>query len=368
MPLPVSRAVLAGVAETFLIGGLGGTVLGLLQFPAGWLIGSMIAVAVAALMGRPMTVPRPLGNVIFVFIGISLGAVVTPETLRGMAAWPLSIAIMVVALTTMSLLSTGYLCWVHRWGGTAGLLASAPGALSQVMVMAGELGIDMRAVAVVQTIRVMVVSIGLPLTLTLLGLVGPSTRTIGGAYNPDLLGELTVLIVVSSAVAVLLQRIRFPGGLMFGAMLCSGILHGSDLIHAVMPWWAANAAMLSLGCITGARFGGTSVRLFLKFLAAGLGSLAVSVLVAALFVLILGLGTGLRIADVSIAFAPGAVDAMMVLALALNLDPVYVGAHHLVRIMFVSLVIPFASRWSVRHARLPPEPEPPPPRKVPFED
>jgi len=368
LPFPVSRAVLASIAETLLIGGLGGAALGLLQLPAGYLIGSMVAVAVAALVGRPMTIPRPLGNVIFIFIGISLGAVVTPETLRGMAAWPLSIAVMVVAIAAISLASSSYLRRVHGWDGTAALLASAPGALSQVMVMAGELGVDMRAVAVVQTIRVMVVSISLPLTLAVLGLVGPNARSIGGAFDPDLIGELAVLIAVSSVAAALFQRFGFPGGLMFGAMLCSGVLHGTGLIHAVMPWWAANAAMLALGCVTGARFAGTSVRLFVKFLAAGIGSLAVSLLIAGLFVVILSLGTGLRVADVSIAFAPGAVDAMMVLALALNLDPVYVGAHHLMRIVFISLVIPFASRWAARQARLPPEPEPPPPRKVPFED
>lgn len=250
-----------------------------------------------------------------------------------MAAWPLSIAMMIAALTTMSLLSSGYLCWAHRWGGTAALLASAPGVLSQVMVMAAELGIDMRAVAVVQTIRVMVVSIGLPLALTLLGLVGPSTSSIGGAYNPDCSANSpAVLIVVSSAVAVLLQRIWFPGGLMFGAMLCSGVLHGTGLIHAVMPrWWpmprcCRSAASPARGSAA-PRCGWPAP----KFLAAGLGW-RFPAPIAALFVLILGLGTGLRIAYVSIAFAPGAVDATTALALALNLDPVMSGApsgaHH----------------------------------------
>jgi uncharacterized protein len=37
---------------------------------------------------------------------------------------------------------------------------------------------------------------------------------------------------------------------------------------------------------------------------------------------------------------------MMLLALALNLDPVYVGAHHLVRIFFVSLSMPFIARYA----------------------
>ena len=47
----------------------------------------------------------------------------------------------------------------------------------------------------------------------------------------------------------------------------------------------------------------------------------------------------LRTADVLIAFAPGAQDTMMVLALALHLDPVYVGAHHLARFLIVTFVV-----------------------------
>ena len=56
----------------------------------------------------------------------------------------------------------------------------------------------------------------------------------------------------------------------------------------------------------------------------------------------------MRIAEVMIAFAPGSVDAMMLLALALSLDPVYVGAHHLTRIFFVSLTMPLLARYSAR--------------------
>jgi uncharacterized membrane protein AbrB (regulator of aidB expression) len=43
-------------------------------------------------------------------------------------------------------------------------------------------------------------------------------------------------------------------------------------------------------------------------------------------------------------YAPGSVDVMMILALALHLDPVFVGAHHLARIMVVSLALPIGAR------------------------
>ena len=37
-------------------------------------------------------------------------------------------------------------------------------------------------------------------------------------------------------------------------------------------------------------------------------------------------------------YAPGALDAMMILALALHLDPIFVGAHHVARFMLISAV------------------------------
>jgi uncharacterized membrane protein AbrB (regulator of aidB expression) len=52
-----------------------------------------------------------------------------------------------------------------------------------------------------------------------------------------------------------------------------------------------------------------------------------------------------------LAYAPGSVDAMMLLALALNTDPVYVGAHHMARIFFVSMTMPLVANQNARLER-----------------
>ena len=44
--------------------------------------------------------------------------------------------------------------------------------------------------------------------------------------------------------------------------------------------------------------------------------------------------------DIIVAFAPGAMDAMLALALTLHIDPIFVGAHHLSRFVFVSIATP----------------------------
>jgi membrane AbrB-like protein len=221
-----------------------------------------------------------------------------------------------------------------------------------VIALGAEIGADLRAIAIVQTMRVVIVAVGLPSGLALLGLVGPSARRVGGSFSFDLLGELAVLVAASTVAAILAYRTRFPGGLLFGAMLTSAALHGGGWIHAVTPWWVANAAMIALGAVSGSRFANMSFPLLAKYIVAALGSFAVAVLIGSLFAAgLIGI-LSLRAADVLIAFAPGSVDAMMLLALALNLDPVYVGAHHLARIFFVSLSMPVVLRLSNRQAKL----------------
>ena len=44
--------------------------------------------------------------------------------------------------------------------------------------------------------------------------------------------------------------------------------------------------------------------------------------------------------NIVVAFSPGAMDAMLALALTLHIDPIFVGAHHLSRFIFVSIASP----------------------------
>ena len=364
------------LAETLALAAAGGAALGLIGVPAGWLSGSILAVAGASLAGRPMLIPTLLMRAIFVLIGISLGAVVTPETLHGMATYPVSIAVLILAMALISIGGAGYLRLIHRWDNVDAYLAAAPGGMSQVLALGAELGGDLRAIAIVQSIRVVVIAVGMPAGLSMLGLVGQAPPRVTGALSIGVLDELAILVAASTVVAIIAYRIRFPGGLLFGAMLTSAVLHGSGLIHAVMPWWAVNTAMVAMGAITGSRFANTPLRMLLNFVGAAFGSFAVAVTIAAAFAAVLISVLSLRAAEVMIAFAPGSVDAMMLLALALNLDPVYVGAHHLTRIFFVSLTMPLVARRTARSLKIrsePPKQLPkqlpkPPLKRPPFQD
>jgi membrane AbrB-like protein len=342
--LPPLRDVLA-TAETLLVATAGGVAFAFLGIPAGLVSGSVLAVAIGGLIGRPMKVPVPIARLCFLMIGILLGAIVTPETLRGMATWPLSIVLLGTATISMIVATTSYLRFVHGWDLVSAFLGASPGAMGQVLVLATEFKADLRGIAIVQVLRVLLVTIGLPGGLALFGLAAGSVIAVPEPAGGSSTTELLILLAVSTGMAALMTWMRFPGGLMFGAMAGSGFLHGTGLVHAVPPWWLGSAAVIVLGAVAGSRFTNTSFRMVLDYLAAGLGSFAVSVSVASIFVAIVTTFLPFPTADVVIAFAPGSQDQMMLLALALHLDPVYVGAHHLSRWLVASFSLAALSRY-----------------------
>src|SRR4051812_42413430 len=128
--------------ETLLVAAAGALFFVWINFPAALICGSMVAVAAAALAGRPMIVPANLARLTFLIIGMSLGAVVTPRTLHGIVDWPLSMALISVSAVCMTAATMTYLRFVHGWDIKSALYGGSPGAMAQVISLATYSGAD----------------------------------------------------------------------------------------------------------------------------------------------------------------------------------------------------------------------------------
>ena len=325
-------------AETLLLGTIGGALFYWAELPGGLISGAMIAVAAYGMAGRPVGLPQPLAHVILMTLGLSLGSMVSPAMVKNLAAYPVTIALLAVATFCSTFGSSLYLQRFHGWDRTSALLAGSPGALSQIIMLATERNADVPGIAVVQIFRVIILTAAVPLLLAATGLMGhgplPSR---GPVATPLVLLELAVAAV---AVSLLMRFIRFPASWMFGAMLASSVLHGTGLVEGALPQWAYIAALTGIGTLIGSRFGKISPRTILSHMAAALGSFAVAIAISSVFVTAIALTTSVKLSDVVVAFAPGAMDAMLALALTLHIDPVFVGAHHLSRFIYVSIATP----------------------------
>jgi uncharacterized protein len=333
-----SRSKTLNVLETLLIGAAGGGLFLWAQLPGGLISGAMIAVGGAAIAGRPLAVPPILTQTVLVLLGISLGSLVSRQLLQHIGAYPLTIALLALATFCATFGSSLYLQRVHGWDRTSAFLAGSPGALSQITMLAIEKGADVSAIAVVQTIRVIILTAALPMLLALTGIAPSSPAASAAAIASPL--ELAELIAAAVAVALLLRRLNFPASWMFGAMIGSSLLHGAGMVEGGLPPSVRGVALVGIGALIGSRFARMKPRVLFSHVNAALGSFAVAIIISAIFVAMIALTTHVRFSDVIVAFAPGAMDAMLALALTLHIDPIFVGAHHLSRFVFVTIAMP----------------------------
>jgi membrane AbrB-like protein len=339
MPLVLpSRSQIFQTIETLALGAAGSALFWWLELPGGLISGAMIAVAAAGVSGRTVGLPQGLAHVILMTLGLSLGAMVSPALIKNLSAYPLTIALLAAATFCATFGSSLYLQRLHGWDRTSALLAGSPGALSQVIMLATEKNADVAGIAVVQIMRVIILTAAVPLLLAATGMMGhgplPSR---GAAATPLALAELAATAI---AVSLLLRWLNFPASWMFGAMLASSVLHGTGMVDGTLPQWAYVTALVGIGSLIGSRFGKIRPRTILSHIGAALGSFVVAVVISAAFVALIALTTSVKFSDVVVAFAPGAMDAMLALALTLHIDPVFVGAHHLSRFIFVSIATP----------------------------
>src|SRR6202048_5213931 len=236
-----SRIKTLNVLETLVIGTAGGALFLWANLPGGLISGAMISVGIAAIAGRPLVVPPILTQAVLVLLGISLGSLMSRQLLQHMGAYPLTIGLMALATFCATFGSSLYLQRVHGWDQTSALLAGSPGALSQITLLAIEKGADVAGIAVVQTMRVIILTAALPLLLTLTGMASPSPPVAAVANASPI--ELAELIAASVAAARLLRLARFPASWMFGAMIGSSILHGGGLVEGGLPPWLRRIAL-----------------------------------------------------------------------------------------------------------------------------
>jgi len=211
------------------------------------------------------------------------------------------------------------------------------------MALAQDTGADVRAIAMVQTVRLFVLAVALPIAFAAFGVSGlPPPRTAANVPAAQLIVELVVLVLASGGAGWLAYRFRMPGGLIVGAMAASGVLHGGGWVHAFLPVPIAICSFIVMGAMIGTRLGGADIRQLTRLGLVGVGALVVGTVVGLLCAAIVAWALNLRLPDVVMAYAPGAIEAMTIIAFALHLDPVFVGVHHLARFTFMSLVLPFA--------------------------
>jgi uncharacterized protein len=335
----VDPRVLLTTALTLAISAVGGTVFTFLAIPAGWLTGGMVAVAVAAMAGVSTEMPNRLRNVAFVVLGSSLGAGVSPELIAHLADWPLSLAGLAVTVLAVQAVCQLFLDRVCGWDRQTAFFSAIPGVTSYVLALALPTKADIRRIALSQTIRVFLLVALLPTLLTAVESVAPAPAHAIGSYQ-----SLAVTLAAGTIGGILLHSVGIPAAPMIGAMVASGILHGTGLVHGAFPQPLLVVVYIVLGGLIGSRFVGTTFAMLRQTALASLGAFVLAITVAALGAWLMSATLGQPFGQLALAYAPGGIDVMTAMSVALSLDSAFVAAHQLARFLVIMIYAPLLGR------------------------
>jgi len=326
------------VLIALLIGIVGATSAWWFKVPAPFLTGPAAFVSIAAILGANCQIPDRLRDACFIVIGLALGSSVTPEILSAATAWPVSLVGMCVSVGLVML--SGGLMFQHVFGmdRKTALLASSPGHLSYVIGFSTDIGADTAIIAVIQSMRVLLLTLAVPVAVAILTDADMAMQAPVGTVLP--LIYLAPLAVLAALFGMVLVKANVPAAFLISGMIISSVGHGTNMTPGSVPPEISTAAFIVMGTLIGTRFSGVTLATLRKSAFGGIALTSIGLAISICAAAIISYSTGLPLIDVIIAFAPGGLETMVAMGAIVGADSAYVTIHHVARLFFLSVFVP----------------------------
>jgi hypothetical protein len=326
---------------------LGGILLWL-HAPAALMLGPLAAaMSLASLGGRVRFPLRP-----FVFsqgiVGCLIAKMVPLSILSDIAShWALFVAGVLSVV-----LAASFIGWLmtrlQLLPGTTALWGTSPGAASIMTLMAEEYGADVRLVAFMQYLRVMMVAAVAMVVARSFG-VNPAQKAAIVWFPPIAglpLAETVALAIVGPFIA---QKLRIPAGAFLVPIVIGIVLTHFGLMTVELPEWLLAGSYAFIGWNIGLRFTRTllvhATRALPRILVCVFAMIGLCGGVAGLLVV----GAGVDPLTAYLATSPGGVDSVAIIAASSNVDISFVMAMQTVRLLAVLFLGPALTKFIVTH-------------------
>lgn len=322
---------------TLAVGAGGAALAVLIGLPMPLVTGPALAVVLGALFGLSLTPDRRLRDLTFLVLGIGIGAGVTPDALNAAATWPLAFAMLPVLLVAMMLGGRALLARVFGFDRRAALLACTPGHLSFVFALSESLGLRAERVVLVQSIRLLLLSLLVPFAARTAGI-----DMTGGLSRATPMPWLAFAALLAAALAAgpIMTRARVPAPLMIAGLVLSSGAQASGLVSGGLHPWLATPALIITGALIGTRFTGVSWHALRAAALAGMASTGLAVALTCAGAAVISAVLAIPFIHVATGYAPGGLQTMVIIGTALGANPAFIAGLHVARLMLLSALIP----------------------------
>jgi membrane AbrB-like protein len=352
---------------------IGGFILSLTGLGIGWMIGTIVLAAFLSFRQPAWLKVTTEANGLPSYwlkigqwlLAIELGRQMNLSVLQTFSDHWITITIMLFLSVIFSLLS-GLVLWkCSQTDMLTSFFATAPGGVATMPGIAEEVGANTATVSIVQTLRVFLVVLTIPiivsswLTVPVDQAMISSSLTSGSSEFQwsQLLGTI-ILGLTAWGGHYVGKILRFPAPVLVGGMVCVAVVQSLISFftgHDLIVWWPHSIMILSQICIAasiGSRFQRSMFIGIQKTVAVAF--LSTVALIVAMFgcAYLVAKATGISLVTSVLAFAPGGVAEMATTAVVLHADSTFVVTVQVLRIIVVILVLPpffrLINRWELR--------------------
>ena len=350
---PLTRPGVKPIALSLTIGAAGGFLFDLIHIPLAWMLGPMIFNMVASIRGIPVLIPHSARVITVCVIGVFLGSSFTPDLLQQAGDWIVSLSSLLLFVPLITLTAAAYYHRVARFDRATAAFSSAPGTLTAMVLTGGAAGADERLIALTQGLRVVVVVTLAPVIVTIL--TGTSVMdadlSFGGSGGTP--SEGLYLLAAALFGLIVAKVIGIQAAAITAAMFASAGLYLSGVVTYRPPEFLLFIALWILGSAIGSRFSTFTPQTFFQVGRHALVATCLSLLVAGLFAGAIHMTLDIPYLTALLAFAPGGVAEMCLIAITFDIDPAFVAMHHLARIVILVGLAPIAAKLLIKPRQTP---------------
>lgn len=332
-------------AALFLLSLAGGTVLTALHFPAAVLLACMVSGIVLSSGGLTMAVPTPLFALSQGVLGCLMAQSLRPEILHQVVTdWPIFLG-----ATLSIIVASAMLGWLlMRWQtlpGTTAVWGLAPGAASAMVLMAQEYGADVRLVAFMQYLRVVIVTACASLVAHLWAPQSASAVADVAWFAVANQGNLSSTLLIAFGGSIVARRLKIPAGPMIAPLILATLLQGMGVLVIELPPVLLGVAYATIGWSIGLRFNAVILQHAFRALPQVLGAIGVLMAVGAIIAYALTRWADFDGLTAYLATSPGGADSVAVIAATTAVDAGFVMAMQVGRFAMVLVFGPHVSKF-----------------------
>ena len=313
------------------------------NIPLAWMIGPMIATSIAALSGLKIVMPKLALSSILIILGLHIGNYIDQSLLNQMLDWIWTTLIMLIYIIVSIFIVSKYLQKFSGYQEKASIFSAAPGALGPLIILAEYEKSDLSQVATSHLIRLIIIITVFPLII-----VTSSDQESLNISKFDYMNQnhldLLWLFVSSLFLIFVFSKLRVPAALLSGTLVASGILQVTEIASYKLPDPTINFCLLILGASVGCRFANKTLN--------EVANNSLHSLIATSILVILGLFAAFianffvenNLLTLILAFCPGGIYEVAVIAIAFDLEPDFVAFHHIIRLLFILFTVPIFLR------------------------